>query len=84
MVRPVHNLDATGLYFGEQGAEFSRDPLNTDRWKTLSQLNPDSISDLATAQQLMKEIDPQYRSNLLPLEPILSSTGVAQDQASNH
>ncbi|MCC6298744.1 MAG: hypothetical protein IT314_05570 [Anaerolineales bacterium] len=62
--------DVTGLHFGEQGATFSQDPLNADRWKILSQLNPDSLQDLETAQKLMREIDPAYRSNLLPLEPI--------------
>jgi hypothetical protein len=67
--------DATGKHFGEKGADFydPADPIKSANWEknwlALSQLDPNSLQDLAIAQQLMVDIDPQYRSKLLPLEP---------------
>jgi hypothetical protein len=65
--------DGSGKYLGEQGTEFydAADPGKYfNLWRQLSLLDPNSPQDLATAQQLMVDISPDYRAKSLPLEPV--------------
>jgi hypothetical protein len=59
--------DATGKYYGEEGAAFEGAGA---QWAAISRLSADVHDDLARAQRLMKEVSPRYRSNILPLYPL--------------
>lgn len=39
-------------------------------WKEIVELSPDSREDLARARILMMQVDPGYRANWLPLQPL--------------
>jgi hypothetical protein len=63
---------AFGKGIGDPGEAY---PRTQDKWDELAKLSPASREDLATAQQVMKEISPDYRSDCLPLYPLIREIG---------
>ncbi len=65
-------LQAFGTGIGDPGEAYSG---TQARWDELSKLSPASRDDLVKAQQLMKRISPDYRSDCLPLYPLAKEVG---------
>jgi hypothetical protein len=65
-------LQAFSRGIGDPGEAY---PGTQKSWDELSALSPASRQDLAKAQQVMKEISPDYRSDCLPLYPLIREIG---------
>jgi hypothetical protein len=61
--------EVSGWEIGGLNAAYSG---KKDLWDQISRLSPDSREDLAEAQELMKKIAEGYRSDCLPLYPLVS------------
>lgn len=61
-------LRAFGRGIGDSGEAYSG---TQEKWDELSILSPASRQNLAKAQRVMKEISPNYRSDCLPLYPLI-------------
>lgn len=60
--------EISGREIGETGEAYSG---KQDLWEQVSQLSPASREDLAKAQELMRRIADRYRSDCLPLYPLV-------------
>lgn len=63
---------AFGRGIGDPGEAY---PGTQKSWDELSTLSPDSRQHLEKAQQVMKKISPDYRSDCLPLYPLAKEIG---------
>ena len=64
--------ELTGKEIGDEGQAYSRTKIY---WDQIAQLSADSRDDLLAAQGLMKKVAPDYRSDCLPLFPLLQEIG---------
>jgi len=64
--------ELTGKDIGDHGQAYSG---TKAYWDQIAQLSADSREDLLKAQALMKKVAPDYRSDCLPLFPLLKEVG---------
>jgi len=64
--------ELTGKDIGDHGQAYSG---TKAYWDQIAQLSADSRDDLLKAQALMKKVAPDYRSDCLPLFPLLQEVG---------
>jgi len=64
--------ELTGNEIGDHGQAYGGTKVH---WDQIAQLSADSRDDLLAAQGLMKKVAPDYRSDCLPLFPLLQEVG---------
>ncbi|MEP7134381.1 MAG: hypothetical protein ABI904_05565 [Chloroflexota bacterium] len=69
-IKSYHEL--TGMDIGDHGQAYGGTKVY---WDQIALLNPDSRDDLLKAQVLMKKVSPDYRSDCLPLFPLMKEVG---------
>jgi len=69
-IKAYHEL--TGKSIGDQGEAYGG---TKQYWDQIAQLSADSRDDLLKAQVLMKKVAPGYRSDCLPLFPLIKEIG---------